>query len=328
MECKRIMIDNYEIMNGIDQLRIEMKFSVKNFTENIISARTYSRYLSGETNPSFETIYAFLRKLNVSLLDFTFFVYNHVETKNMDELTFRDAMRLDNYESSDESYQRMKSKKCKTAYSRKTIPVGLIYLDYKARRTHRSEAVQRMKDIIHFSSLMDSRIVDDDTVEALHIFVRMAEDQDKRVIADYLSKIIFSGDYKLFVLYYQQTQMLIYITALKALASMKEIGDQDRELMDRILQEALSYHIKARIKVLDFLLFEVLYQFIQQYHIHNPYIIYYYVTTILISTDPEIVKKKIALNKEDVDQYLACLKDQTFVEENMYERLLENGIFK
>jgi transcriptional regulator with XRE-family HTH domain len=322
------MINSIEMMMALDQIRNNRKISVENLTEGIISRRNYSRYLSGEIRPPFEVVEALLKKLDVSLLNFSLYLGNHIEAANQDEIEFRDLIRLGNIEEAYEKYYTtLKNKRLKTVYNSKAIPMGLVYTEFYMNKTSKYDAISRARIIIDLESVINSLIIDDDTIEALNIYSKFADCKDKRKIISYMSNVIFSDNYKLFFSYYQQSQLLIYITALRCLTTLESVDDKDKSLIDKIFKEALAFNIKARMKIFGFLLFEVVYKFTRKFEIKNKYITYYYMMEIFITSYDSIKKKKQLLKKIDYEEFEQCIKEKEYNSETMYERILKNGIF-
>lgn len=75
------------------------------------------------------------------------------------------------------------------------------------------------------------------------------------------------------------------------------------------------------------MLFDILYKYIKKNNIHNNDIIFYYISSILSTNDTEFLNgRKFAITREDINIYFTLLKDEEFINSNLYERIMNNAL--
>lgn len=97
-----------EVMEVLEQLRLEKKISIQDFTKYIVSRRNYSRFLSGEIGISLETLSKLLKNLEIPLSEFSLYLYNRNLVKRVNETHFVNYVKIKKYDKAFKYYQLIK----------------------------------------------------------------------------------------------------------------------------------------------------------------------------------------------------------------------------
>jgi hypothetical protein len=324
-----VMNGNRDAIVYLDIVREERKVSIQGFVEGITSRRNYSRLLSGEAELSFEMLGKFLERLGMPLYDFGLFAYNKTYLDNINEIWFHDCIRAEKYqEAYTKYYPLIKDKDWKTIYAKKTIPTAIILMDFQLKRIHKSSAIHSILNILKLSTIVNSTFITADDVEALYLFLRICNDEEKEQIAECFFRFLVEKRNKILSAGLEFTILTMYLSTLTALTTKETLNNRDRILILQVFRSALEYHIKAKMMTFDVLLFETIYKFIKKNQIRSKWIVFHYIASIASSFGNSFTRKTIIdLDEADRSDYLECIQDENFWEESMYERLLKNEIF-
>ena len=322
------MITNRDIMDSLERIRLERKIAIKDLVCDITSRRNYSRFLSDEINISLEVLSKLLNKLNIPFSEFSFYMYNLLMYENINEVYFHELIRKEKYE---EAYQKyyplIQGKQWKTLYSGKTIPIGTLLMKSKLRLISDNEALREMTQILNLENIIGGHIIDDDDIEAMFLYIRICGPQEKEKISAFAYDALTSEKYMKLTGFYEQTITILQLIGLKTLTTKAIITNEDRKRINELTDIALKFHNRTRMGIFDIMLFQTLYEYIKANNIENKYVVFYYVASIIGSFNEDFVKDhKYAIAKADINVFYEYLNEEDFIESNMYERLLANGI--
>lgn len=319
------MITDIEIMKYFEMLRTERKINIQDITEGIVSRRNYSRYVSGEIAINIETLSKLLAKIEVPLSEFSFYINNRITMENLEEQYFHALIRNEQYTKAyNKYYSKIKNKELKTIYAKRTIPLGIVLMKYKLGMLNRDEVILEMIKIMHLDEILRRKIVHDDDIESLYLYIRICSEKEKEKIVAYLLKIILDKEYKMATCYYEICVTLAYLTLLTIMVNHSEKSKYERNLIEKVMNLALEFNSRAKAVNNDVLLFEILYKYIKRYEIENKYVVFYYIASILATEDPDFLDgKTFEITKEDIELYYECLSDEEFMSSAMYERIID-----
>lgn len=320
------MLNDIEIMQYFEMLRNERKINIQDVTKGIISRRNYSRYLSGECPLNLKVFSQLLNRIGVPLNEFSFFITNRIILENLDEINFHDLIRMEKYERAyKELYPKIKNKHWKSIYAERSIPMGIALMRYKHGEICVNEAKRIMAKSLKLDEIINRRSIHDDDIEALFLYIRVCDDNDKDIILKHILNVFFDKSYKMAVMHFEFCTTLLYIIALYI--ATNNPNKYNEELINKLINNVLEYHTRAKPIVYDVLLFEILYKYVKANKINNKYIIFYYIATILSTEAQDFLEgRTFEIRKEDIDLYLECLDDEDFMKSHMYERLINYDI--
>ncbi len=320
------MNDN-NLIEYIDRLRIEKNISIGDFTKNIVSTRSYTRFLSREADISFEVMNAFLEKLDMPLFELGNYIMNLTIHENVSEYYFYDAILNGNYEYAyNEVYPNIKDKEWKTLLASKTIPMGIQLVLYKMNKITKYQALDKMEEYLELKKLIQSKIVFYNDITAIQVYLEVCNDKSKELIADFLYKVLFNGKIKILTNTVEVTNLLLYSNLLKALTSLKNQTKKIQKQIKDVLDSFLEYHKKAKMDVYDVLIFEIIYKYIKANNIDNDLVIFHYLTALISSDNFNENTFFETIDKKDTEVLLKLLDDKNFVFETMYERIMSHEI--
>ncbi|MGD9910686.1 MAG: hypothetical protein AB7U79_08825 [Candidatus Izemoplasmatales bacterium] len=323
------MISNNDLVYFLDMARSERNISIQDFVEGITSRRNYSRFLSDEAELSFEMLGDFLTKLGIPLFEFGLYIYNKNFYNHINEIWFQEFIKVEKYDIAyNQYYPLIKDKSLGSVYAKKTIPIGVLLMKLHLNQIHKANAVHQIINILNLDSITNSSFLSADDLEAIFLYLRVANDSAKKQIADYLFKFIFDKKITILTTTVEITTILIYLSALKALTTKEKADQWDYLLIKKVFIEALKYHIKSKTLLYDILIFETMYLYYKKNQIENKYIKYYYIASIASSYENTYTEGKlIEIDQEDIDAYLSCVRDTDMMYESMYERIINDEQF-
>ena len=312
------------IITLLDQLRIQSKLSIENFTEGIISKRNYSRYLNGELKISYLTLSKLLEKLNISISSFSFFIQNSIITKYDYELDFFDEVTKKDYKRAMDIYEtKIKGKPLYTHLSEKSVPSGIIYLSFILGQKDLKTAKLEIKDIIHFHQLPEKHVYTDDDIGSLYIYSLIADEQDKKIIADWLEEVIVEKKHKSFYTQPEPIKYLKYIMMLKILTEKETIDPKTQKLIDIVTTKALDHDRRARIIGHNQLLLKILYEYAHKSNDAKKDIYSFYYLSSLMTLKEDIIKNQAHhVKKEDYELFLKQLQDDKYLKMEAFKELI------
>lgn len=319
------MITNFEIMKYLEKLRTDRKITIQDFTKDICSRRNYSRYLAGEASISLEILSKLLNKIDIPLVDFSFYIQNNLMYEYIHEVYFYDLVRLEKYQKAyKERYPHIKDKEWKTIYAEKCVPMGIKLMEYQLGMITKSEAAKAMASIIKIDNIISKYLVQDDDIGALNLYVRVCDDYDKEKMVDYLIDVIETKNRKIVSGSYEPMMMNIYLTALEAMTTHSNANKYEYQLIKRIANKAIEFHSRCKLATYDVILFKILYNYTKANNIENKYIVFHYIASIISSYDDSYVEGvTFDIYEEDINIYRELLLDEEFVKTYMYERLID-----
>ena len=314
---------NEHFLFYIEKLREDKKISITALTKGIISRRSYTRFLSSDSELSFEVLLKLIERLNLTVFDFGSYVYNQNMLHNMDEIMFTEVVKLEQYDVAyKDFYPQIEHKTWRSTFSVKALPCAEIKMNYHLDKIRPTEAYHKLKSILKIDEICSSRIIFREDVEALFISIDLLNDNDKHMIAKYLEKIL-KGNIKVLSPSVDGTTFLTHITLLKALTTVCNINSLNHPLIKESIKKAIDYSSRSKIAILDIILFEIIFKYSKTYNYNYDLILFGYISTVISSLDNYYTYgKKIPITDSDIKRFTNLLQDKDFHLENIYKRLM------
>ncbi|MBU0997280.1 MAG: hypothetical protein KKE16_04460 [Firmicutes bacterium] len=322
------MIDNNDVMRFVEKLRIEKKISIHDLTEGIISRRSYSRFLSPSAELQVDTLFKLLERMKLPVFEFGAYVGNSILIENIYEMYFYEYIFNELYETAyNEIYPLIKDKELKSPLAIKSIPIAIKLMEYKLNKITKAEALSAMKNVIELNTMINSKIICFDDIQALSLYTLVCNDEAKELISDHMLKILFTSKIKVFTNSVEYTNSVIHRIALTTLTTKEYTTDKDRKNIQKLLTVIFEYQIKAKTAFHDFIIFNNLYKYVKKHKIDNKLVIFHYLASIASTFGSAYLESnKIKIDQSDIEIYLSFLEDDTFLKKPTYEGLMDYEI--
>lgn len=315
-------------MKSLENIRTEKKVAITDLVQGVLSRRSYSRLLANETIISLDVLSKLLDKLNVPFSEFSFYMQNLIMYQNINEVYFHELIRDEKYEDAYKNhFPEIKGKIWKTLYANKTIPIGILLMKSKLMQISEKDALMQMNKIIDLKNIIQSKIINDDDVEALYLYIRLCDEDTKEKIGSFAYEALLSNEYMILSAFYEQTVSILHLIALKTLIDKQTLSNDGHARINEVAKIAVEFAQRAKLSGFDALLFSLLYQYIKINNIENQDIVFYYIASITGCLSERMINGNVfTITKEDINTFNRCLIDNDFLESPMYERLLIDGI--
>lgn len=174
----------------IESLREKKNISYETFTQDVISVRSYRRYVNEGKAFSFEVLLKLIEKLNMNMRDFLILSLNQNSTKYQDEIYFA-------------HYLEIGDEEMITSYEQKVMPpfqsyLGSPYLEalilrrsFQQGKSSRDHYVSTLKRWIEFNSLFFRESIDRKTLSVLLLILDNGSFDDKKQSIVLILDILF-----------------------------------------------------------------------------------------------------------------------------------------
>lgn len=316
-------MENIELALQLDQLRRERKVTVEQMCKGVISRRNYSRLLSGEVDIQVDVLSKLLINLKVPLEEFSWYRFNRLMFKNIDEVNFHEVMRYGNIEKAAKEYPGILTKHTLgSVYAKKAVPLDILLVKHHLGMITKDDLLSQARIIIDMKSYAKSYIVQDDDVEALYAYSKICREDELLPIIQFEERAIFSGKIKLFTNFVEVAIILNHLTLMQALLRKKEMTPTDHNLFKCTVNSGLEFLQRSKLMPFDFMFFNLYKKYCDKYAINNPYVTFYYYAAIESSNHPEFADRAAQfVTKKDRDVYLSCLNDETIRKGVIYEKV-------
>lgn len=314
-----------DVIDFIEMIREFKKMSIKDLCNNVVSERTYTRYLSKQSQVPLDVFDAILKKLSVPLFQFGIFVQNTIITENMEEALFADMISNEAYDKAyDAYYTKLRNKKkLLTRFGKKTIPIAMKLLEGHRKIISRAEMESQIRSLIALDALAQRKIIYFEEIESLLLFLKIASQEEIARVISFLKPFLFKQEdgYRIFTGNVEAAQMTLYQTLLIALTKLEDIDDLVHEDIKAVTNHFLDFHIRSKQEVFDVIIFEILFKYLKKHNIKNDLMVFHYIASVLSQPEKSVDLRTLTFDADDVSIFLRYLDDDAFLEETMYERL-------
>lgn len=307
----------------IEKIRIEKKNTIQELTNGIISRRSYTRFLSNETDISFDILVKLIDRLGYAIFDFGLYVYNHNIQTNLDEVMFMEMIKLSQYEIAfNEFYPLIKDKKWKSIFATKAIPCAVIMMNLHFKKIRQVEAYGLIKDILQIDEIIQSPIIYKEDIESLYICMDILKRMDRFKISQYLYKTL-SNNVKIVSPSIDNTTMLTYLTLVKSLSLDSIIEATDHVMIKEVIIKAIAYLYKSKTAIMDIVFFETILEYCRSNSFYYEEVVFAYISTLISSPENYYTYgKTIILSDEDVKTFTRLLTNTAFINSDIYSRII------
>jgi len=298
------MLTDLELIEYLERLRLENNLSIQEITKGIISRRNYSRYISSECPLNIQVLTQLLKRIGIPLNEFICYITNKKILENLDELLFHELIMQENYVKAYTYYQKLQNKQLQSNFASKSIPMGINLMLFKMNLISLDEVKKRLTKILNLDEIINKTIINDDEIEAIYIFIRIAEVADKEKILKYFLNVLFDSKYIIISNFLDKSKMLCYLITLKIL-----IEDQERfnnDLINNVIKSVLDCKNSIPIHY-EFLLFELIYKYLNKKQIENKDVTYRYALLNICFGIRQV-------NMKDFNNFFECLQEKGFLE--------------
>lgn len=319
-------MDRYtDMMVFLDSLRINKKISKQELCKDICSTRAYSRYLTGETEVSFDILLKLIERINLSLRDFSVLYLRHIEIENNEEGLFifnvlfgcKKEVLLDEYQ---EVSEKLKDKVVIYPHA---LPVAKLLVEYLYKNKTKEYCHDEAIKIVKYQSLIRDKIIIQESVIELSLFIYLANRKELKEIYDYFLDFIKNqNSYKTFFTHYDRITTIICLSLLRIMELNNEVTLTNTDLK-YIYNYGLDFLIRSRQSVNDAILLEKIYQISNILGMNDKYLIFNYVASVLSNYSTGIIlNHSFKVTKVDLDIYYEILKDQSYLRKPTYEGIM------
>ncbi len=319
------MFDQVYMMNQLDFLRRQQKVSVAFLTKDITTTRSYHRYMSGGVTIAFDTLLQLLNRMKITMIDFSYYMNNRMSVDFKEEGLFVDHIIGKRYKEAQALYEeKLSDQKFHTMYADKTAPIGVIKLQYVQKKITYDEAYEQIRNILALEALLEKRIITDDDVNALYVFMDLRKPSDDALIIDILKRMLIKQDYKQFLMLYEHVMLMGYLILLEVLIETKHMTADYHHDIKVVTSKALEFISRAMLSTYEIMILSMLYDYANRYQLPKDDYIFYYFSSILTITDQtqrEAFMKR--LKPEDKVVFMKQLSDKTYHNKTLYEGLID-----
>lgn len=178
------MIKDVALISCIEELRLKKKLTLTEFTEGIVSERTYRRYVNASEAFSFEVLISLVKRLNMRMKDVITFAFNQLSVKHQEEIYFAHYATLRQNEHAKPYYEKLIGKTLQSHLSSIYVPILLHYYDYP------KDYIAFAKKRIEFDTLKRTTILNRQTLDALVFMLPDLNEVDTIEAITFLLKLI------------------------------------------------------------------------------------------------------------------------------------------
>lgn len=307
----------------IEKVRNDKKMTIQDLTRGIISRRSYSRFLSNETEVTFDVITKLIDRLGYPMVDFSLYVNNQNMQNNIEEAMFVEIIKLNQYDIAfNELYPMIKDKKWRSSHATKALPCAVIMMNLHLKKISSSEAYYKIKELLHLDEIVSSTLVFKEDIDALYIVVDILKEKDKLLIGNHLFKVL-DKNAKVVSPSIDNTTMLTYLVLIKAFIHNNTVNSNNHELIQEVIRKSLEYLYRSKTAIMDIVLFDTIIEYARLNNYYFDEILFGYISTLISSPENYyMMGKSYHLSEQDKSRFLELLSDQKFIHENYYARII------
>lgn len=234
------MISYQTLVSYIEELRHNKHITLDEFTKNIISERTYRRYLNENKAFTFDVLVQLVHRLDMRMRDVLMYAFNQVSVKHQEELYFAHYMTLRDNTNAKPYYEKIQNKELETHLGSTYIPVLMKYYNYP------KDYLRYAKEKIQFETLFQSNIINRQFLDVLLFILPDLNDEDVDLVIPFLLNLL-DGHITLLSLKHQIDLSNTLHTVLKFMTKSKDHAIKFKQSIDSILSKALQDIIKHHL---------------------------------------------------------------------------------
>lgn len=214
------------MMNYIDELRRRYGYKISEFTAGINSARTYSRYMNGQSDLPYQTFLDYLSKLNYQLHDFFFYIDHEIKEHNHLYFDFLDQVEQRQLKEAYETYEKLGSNQL-FGKQNELIRLNHLRLQYYAKKVTAKEAKEAIDDYIDIHTILGRNMISREEIYLLLFYMRLNRDDQQQNILHYLERIVIDKTVHVLALNYDEVQLMVINSILEYLMSNYHLKRSD-----------------------------------------------------------------------------------------------------
>jgi hypothetical protein len=234
------MIKDSALISCIEDLRLKKKLTLPEFTEGIVSERTYRRYVNDSEAFSFEVLVSLVKRLDMRMRDVLMFAFNQLSVKHQEEIYFAHYMTLRQKEHAKPFYEKLIGKTLESHLGSIYVPVLMQYYEYP------KDYLKFAKEKTDFHSLKKTSILNRQTLDALLFMLPDLNETDTTSTITFLLKVI-KREVKLLsalhILDMSKTIHMVFNTITKSKERILLFNSDLSSLYQKALDDIISTHL-------------------------------------------------------------------------------------
>jgi hypothetical protein len=178
------MIKNDTLISCIEDLRLKKKLTLTEFTEGIVSERTYRRYINDSEAFSFEVLVSLVKRLDMRMRDLLVLAFNQMNLANQEEIYFAHYMTLRQLDHAKPYYEKLIDKELKSHLGSIYVPILMQYYQYP------KDYLKFAKTRIGFNALKTTSILNRQSLDALLFMLPDLNETDTIEVITFLLRVI------------------------------------------------------------------------------------------------------------------------------------------
>ena len=174
----------------IESLREKKNISYETFTQDVISVRSYRRYVNEGKAFSFEVLLKLIEKLNMNMRDFLIMCLNQNTTKYQDEIYFAHYLEIGD-EAMITSYEQKVKPPFQSYLGSPYLEALILRRSFQQGKSSRDHYVSTLKKWIEFSRLSFRESIDRKTLSVLLLILDDGSFDDKKQSIELILDILF-----------------------------------------------------------------------------------------------------------------------------------------
>ncbi len=299
-----LMIRYESLVSYIEQLRHQKHITLEVFTKDIISERTYRRYLNENQAFTFDVLVKLVHRLDMRMRDVLIYAFNQNSIKHQEEIYFAHYMTLRQIDLAKPYFEKIQHKTLETHLGSIYIPVLMTYYQYP------KDYIKFAKEKIDFDHIFESSMINRQTLDVLLFILPDLNEKDFDAVIKFLLRML-DGDVQLLSLQHQVDYSNILHKVLKFMTQSPErVMTYEKSLksvMMKALEDIIISHLNTNYD--SFLESVILYATYNHNNFLRDRFIYYHVAYSFTVLDRPIKHDHLYSKDEGFSIYLKHLKD-------------------
>jgi hypothetical protein len=165
------MIQHHQLTEIIEHLRIQKKLTYASFLEDIVSERSYRRYVNEGKPFNFEVLIQLVDKLQMKMRDFIMYALNTVSVKHQEEIYLTHYLNLEMYEEA-MPYLGKVSPPFYTHVGSIILPSLIKRYEWKHHKIDIHTYLHFLRSHIHIARLSSQHAIDRSTIKVLLLLLK------------------------------------------------------------------------------------------------------------------------------------------------------------
>lgn len=239
------MIGQSQFTDVIEHLRLQKKLTYQTFLEDIVSERSYRRYVNKGKPFNFEVLVLLVDRLQMRMRDFIIFSLNHISIKHQQEIYLSHYLDHGMYEEAKTLLDSVKPP-FYTHVGTVILPSLLKRYAYLHHHIDKYEYIHFLKNQIEFEQLKSRKIIDRNSVKVLLLLLQDGTFEDQNQVVPILFDLMF-GHKQLITQQYDIDMNAIIQTLAHELFSNERLKETFSSQIDQTFLYAMEnvkkYHL-------------------------------------------------------------------------------------